>query len=134
METYPGPPRNVQIMTILPDLFNIMWEEPEEPNGVITGYKYEISGTPRDKKPGMKDFAGMISNLGMRLSLKSFFADSASPEVFATTINVICNQAVRNASKMVQSPEQTFQIFFPIMIIQSNCMLVIQLAFLKIQL
>ena len=66
METYPGPPRNVQIMTILPDLFNIMWEEPEEPNGVITGYKYEISGKPRDKKPGMKDFAVVISTLGRR--------------------------------------------------------------------
>ena len=70
METYPGPPRNVQIMTILPDSFNIMWEEPEEPNGVITGYKYEISGKPRDKKSGMKDVAVIEVNLGMRFSLE----------------------------------------------------------------
>ena len=92
METYPGPPRNVQIMTILPDLFNIMWEEPEEPNGVITGYKYEISGEPRDKKSGKKDFAVIISNLGMRLSLKNvFFVDPASQKVIATTLNVIFN-------------------------------------------
>ena len=69
-----------------------MWEEPEEPNGVIIGYKYEISGTPRDKKPGMKDFAVIISNLGMRFSLKNvFFADQASQKAIATTLNVIFN-------------------------------------------
>ena len=69
-----------------------MWEEPEEPNGVITGYKYEISGEPRDKKSGKKDFAVIISNLGMRLSLKNvFFVDPASQKVVATTLNVIFN-------------------------------------------
>ena len=48
-EDFPGPPRNFQINITKPDSFNIVWEEPEEPNGKILGYQYNITGVPINK-------------------------------------------------------------------------------------
>ena len=41
---YPGTPRNLSIMSIKPDSFNIGWLEPLDTNGEITGYTYQVIG------------------------------------------------------------------------------------------
>ena len=41
---YPDSPRNLEIKTTRPDSFNIIWEEPLNTNGEITGYMYQVVG------------------------------------------------------------------------------------------
>ena len=41
---YPDSPRNLEIKTIRPDSFNMIWEEPLNTNGEITGYMYQVVG------------------------------------------------------------------------------------------
>ena len=48
-EDFPGSPKNLKTFLIKPDLINIGWGEPDEPNGEILGYTYNYTGTPIDQ-------------------------------------------------------------------------------------
>ncbi|CAG5110648.1 Oidioi.mRNA.OKI2018_I69.chr2.g5030.t1.cds [Oikopleura dioica] len=55
LEDRPGPPVDLQVMSVWPDKVNIVWKQPKNPNGQITAYIYQADGLPIDN-PGSQNY------------------------------------------------------------------------------
>ena len=55
LEDTPGPPVDLQVMSVWPDKVNIVWKQPKRPNGQITAYTYQATGLPIDR-PGSQEY------------------------------------------------------------------------------